>query len=94
MRSRSSTPFLVDRLSRMTSRRTLRGLLSNAERHVYEATFIGWTALAQSWKADADAIRARLNEVIGAAVVADSAHVSGRTSTDCEHSISSTMEPA
>jgi agmatine/peptidylarginine deiminase len=35
-------------------------MLVAAERHVAQATTIGWPALAQSWKRDAERIRARM----------------------------------
>jgi hypothetical protein len=52
--------FSQSKLDRCTSERGLRRMLMAAERHVAQATTIGWPALAQSWKRDAERIKARM----------------------------------
>jgi hypothetical protein len=52
--------------SKATGTKGLRQKLRAAERHIRDAETIGWPALAESWRRDADAIKRRLDE-LGAA---------------------------
>ena len=73
----------LEEIARVNNLTSLRIKLCAAEKRVRDAESIGWTALAQSWRRDVDAIKARLDE-LGAA------HALTRRRVDAPHQVAST----
>jgi hypothetical protein len=60
---RPSDFVAIKRVEDITDPKVLRMMLFRAETRVYEAKYIGWPALAQSWQRNVDAIQARMAEL-------------------------------